>query len=173
MTIRQHKRPNLHRNDINCILTLNQTIFVYRNAFIFVFLLLPCHQSGQLKSFSAPPSAPAGGGDFVRLLWEEYTQMSTFSPWLSPCPLISRENCRLLFPRWIFLRRNKSSNCMHWGKQIPTDKAKPVVLWPCWPDFICRVGLALCHSALSKEAELGSLIWRPPSAGVIVSSSSL
>lgn len=57
---------------------------------------------------------------------------------------------------------NKSSTCMHWGKQIPTDKAKPVVLWPCWPDFICRVGLALCHSALSKEAEFGSLIWRPP-----------
>lgn len=49
----------------------------------------------------------------VLLLWQESGQMSTFSLWLSPCLLITRENHRLLFPRRVFLHRNKSSDYIH------------------------------------------------------------
>lgn len=56
-----------------------------------------------------------------------------------------------------------------WEGQIPADIARPVLLWPCWPDIICLY-LALCHSpSVMKrqplhccKVETGSLIRHPP-----------
>lgn len=54
-------------------------------------------------------------------------------------------------------------------EQILADKARPVVLWPCWPDIICLY-LALCHSpsVMKREplhcckVETGSLVRHRP-----------
>lgn len=170
-------RPNLHCNNINCILSLNEAILCFRNAYIFVFFLLPRRQSGPLKSFSAPIIAPACTGRGrglhsvaagrihadVNLFTVTLTTLSNhlvwkLSPFVSTLNFLTQEQKLKLHEMW-------------WGgeEQIPADKARPVVLWPCWPDIICLY-LPPCHSpsVMKREplhcskVETGSLIRHPP-----------
>lgn len=111
----------------------------------------------------------------VLLLWQESEQMSTFSLCLSPCLLITGENHRLLFPRrFSYVGTKAHITLMRWGGgRWWADKARPVVLWPCWPDFICLcwLGRLPVGSSSNGAAELllpccegqpGSLICCPP-----------
>lgn len=100
--------------------------------------------------------------------------MTTFPPWLSPCRLSSRGNspfvCALNFP----LQEQKLKLHSLVGSSS----------WQIRPGRLCcdlvgltlsaRVGLALCRPALSSllkqsccQAEVVSLIWRPPGLQVL------
>lgn len=141
-----------------------------------MFFLLPWRQSGPLKSFSAPIIAPAcigrGRGLHsvaagrihadVNLFTVTLTTLSNHLAW-KLSPFVSTLN----FPT----QEQKLKLHEMWGgeEQIPADKARPVVLWPCWPDIICLY-LALCHSpsVMKREplhcckVETGSLVRHRP-----------